>query len=228
MATRLKTLSSYLVPTVLFLANPAGTAYAAPLFPEILYDSRLGPGQNIYTTQGLHYTAGFGWAVSAKAISISFDGVNVIPLVDGTVDFHSRFVSSSASDGFVHAEFTGVFGPLPDLIVADETGILMGTNYNGRTGAAEIGSTVGTTTSSYVVISGSLAPFFDQTQMIGRNDGVLFNIDPPFSEQSYANDFDGHIAGIISPVAIAEPGTLALLGLGILTLSKYRRRLRSP
>ncbi len=35
--------------------------------PILVFDSRQGPGQNLYTTQGVHYdAAGAFWAVSAK------------------------------------------------------------------------------------------------------------------------------------------------------------------
>ena len=164
-------------------------------FPQVIYDSREGPGQNIYTTQGLHFTAGVGLAVSAKALSITYDGITFIPLVNGTVDFHAAFIDSSVSGGFVTGTFTGVGGPLPDLIVADETGVLAGTNYNGRNVRGALAATDGITDSTFVVVSGSLAPFYAQSGGIGHNNGDLFNLNPLFSATTFANNFDGDIAG---------------------------------
>jgi hypothetical protein len=209
----------------ILVSGPVGDA-KADFFPQIIYDSREGPGQNIYTTQGLHYTAGVGWAISAKAISITFDGVNFIPLVDGTVDLHAAFIDSSVSDGVVTGHFTGVGGPMPDLIVADATGILLGTNYYNRRIRGVFGATEGTTDSGFLVVSGSLAPFYSQTQGNGSNDGFLFDIAPSFSANTFAGDFDGHIAGVISPVP--EPSTTMLLGIGILGVVGYARRRSRP
>jgi hypothetical protein len=198
-------------------------------FPQIFYDSSAGPGQNIYTTQGLHFTAGVGWAVSARALSITFDGITFIPLVNGTVDFHSAFIDSSVSGGSVTGNFTGVGGPLPDLIVADETGELAGTNYRNRHATAAIGATAGSTDSIFVVVSGSLAPFFAQSGGIGSNNGVLFNINPPFSATTFANNFDGQIAGIIGPVpgpivGAGLPGLVAACG-GLLAWWRRRKKI---
>lgn len=195
-------------------ANPIG-------FPQVFYDSREGPGQNIYTTQGVHFTAGTGWAVSAKALSITFDGITFIPLVDGTVDFHAAFIDSSVSGGFVTGNFTGVGGPLPDLIVADETGELAGTNYFNRTVRGALAATDGVTESSFVVVSGSLAPFYAQSGGIGSNNGDLFSINPSFSATTFANNFDGHIAGIVAPARVPEPSTLVLLSASLAGLLGY-------
>ncbi|MGH9955326.1 MAG: hypothetical protein ACRD39_06660, partial [Nitrososphaeraceae archaeon] len=62
------------------LVNNAKAGHVGTLdFPQIIFDSREGSGQDLFTTQGVHITGGTSWAVSAKALSITFDGVNIIP-----------------------------------------------------------------------------------------------------------------------------------------------------
>lgn len=82
----------------------AGTAFADHASgqtigrPRITFDSAAAPGQGLYSTQGVHFNASDGyWAVSAEALSISYDGVTSIPLTNGTVDLRGAFVDASSA-----------------------------------------------------------------------------------------------------------------------------------
>lgn len=211
---------------LIVLFGSVNDAKADPLgFPQIFYDSSAGPGQNTYTTQGFHYTAGVGLAVSARATAITFDGIHIIQLVNGTVDFHAAFIDASISNGFVIGNFTGVHGPLPDLIVADDTGVLLTADYARRSINAPLGATIGVTDSLFTVTGGSLASLYAQSGGMGNNFGVLFNINPSFSSTTYANNFNGHISGTIAPTP--EPASMLLLGTGLAGVAmKMRKKLK--
>src|SRR5258708_35228071 len=93
-----------------------------------------------------------------------------------------------------------------------------GDRLESRTLEGSFGATTGNAILTFEMESGSLAPFYAASGGIGTNIGFPFNISPAFSATTFANNFDGHIAGTIGP-AIPEPsnltggvGTLCLLG----------------
>lgn len=209
---------------ILCFIGVAGSANAAQFgLPRVIYDSREGSGQNIYTTQGIHFNADIGFAVSAKALAITYDGINFIPLVNGTVDFHASFIGSSSESGVVTGKFTGVGGSLPDLIVAENGVLLLGTNYWDRKIVADFGASSASTDSRYTVVSGSLASYYSQSDWIGANFGSLVNVGPSFSSTSFSNNFDGDIFGAIAPV-VPEPSAITLFCLGSVILARNARQ----
>lgn len=189
------------------------SAAAVPLYPQITFDSREGAGQNLFTTQGLEYQAGVRWAGSARALAITFHGTTSMPLVNGTFDAHAAFVGASAANGIVTGNFLPENDGLPSFVLADATGVLLSGPYYSRQIIGLIGSDEGTSFFTFQAISGSLLPFF-----LAASDGVglinfdLFNVSPPFSQNSFATNFNSHFAGVIAPVP--EPSTLMLFGFG--------------
>ena len=184
--------------------------------PILTFDSREGAGQNIYTTQGVHYDAtGAFWAVSAKALAISYDGVTFIQLIDGTVDLRGSFLSSSATGGVVSGQFTTFgSGPSIDLIVSDQTGLLLAGTYGKRIINGIIGTSDGNSQSTFNADSGSLASLFPSEAFSGRMINSFFGVTPVFSSTSFSQNFDGDIDGII--FAVPEPSSLALFSIGTL------------
>jgi hypothetical protein len=224
------TLVAGVLAFTVFLGLTASAA-ATPIFPQIIVDSRQGPGQNLFTTQGFHYTAGVGWAGSAKALAITFDGITFTPLVNGTVDSHAAFAGASFENGVI----TGLFLPendgLPGLVLADATGLLLGGPYTKRNVSGVSGANQGTGVGSWIVTGGSLAPFFFAATG-GANASYnydLFDVTPLFSQNSFNSNFDSQFAGVIAPALapVPEPSSLTLLGFGILAMLGYGCRRRS-
>ena len=199
----------------LFSLTPswAGPAFILS-FPQIAFDSTVGPGENLYTTQGLHYDVSQGMiAISARALSITFDGVTSTPLINGTIDLRAKFVSSTTSDGKVNGFFTTFDDTLqtPDVVIRDETGTLLSINYvpggllNTR---PTMGTNIGDIYCTFVVTGGSLASFFNG---VGAQDSDLFDLSPIVSANSFSANFDGSIRGEFGPIAtVSEPTALAL------------------
>ena len=199
-------------------------------FPQIAFDSTVGPGENLYTTQGLHYDVSQGMiAISARALSITFDGVTSTPLINGTIDLRAKFVSSTTSDGKVHGFFTTFDDTLqtPDVVIRDRTGTLLNINYvpGGLLDTTPtIGTNIGDIYCTFIVTGGSLAPFFNG---VGAQDSDLFDLSPTASANSFSANFDGSIRGEFGPIAtVSEPTALALVVTGLLfafNVSLYRR-----
>ena len=208
--------------TLILLLGFSSLVNASPI---ILFDSRDGAGQNIYTTQGVHYdAAGAFWAVSAKALAISYDnGLIFTPLIDGTVDLRGSFLSSSVDGGVVTGEFTTFgSGPSIDLILSDHTGLLLAATYGKRKIKGTIGTDSGDSQSTFNVDSGSLALLFPDEAFSGRMVNTFFGVSPGFSSASFTQNFDGHIDGIISAVPI--PAAVWLMGSGLIGLLGLRKR----
>lgn len=200
------------------------TCSAQATLLDIRFDSRLGAGQNLFTTQGLHHTGGVGWAVSAKMTSLSLNGMD-IPLSNGTVDLHGRLIGSSSSGSQVTGTFTTFNGVDADLVIADDSGTLIAGVYGKRTVKGDIAATTGTSISSFTVIGGSLASYFDQTDGHGTMLNHLYDITPTFSPDSFQHNFDGNIDGTVLPAP--EPSAAEILAVGLLAalLIRYRKRL---
>lgn len=206
----------------LTLAGLATAAQATLL--DIRFDSRLGAGQNLFTTQGLHHTGGVGWAVSAKMTSLSLNGMD-IPLSNGTVDLHGRLIDTSSSGGQVTGTFTTFNGVDADLVIADDSGTLIAGVYGKRTVKGDVGTAVGSSTSSFTVIGGSLASYFDQTGGHGTMFNHLYDITPTFSPDSFQHNFDGNIDGTVLPAPEPSPAAMLAAGLLAASLMRYRKRL---
>jgi hypothetical protein len=212
------------------LATFLGVAASAEagFFPQITFDSREGPGQNLFTTQGLLYEAGVSWAGSAKALAITFDGVNYTPLVNGTFDAHAAFDSTSVQNGVVMGHFVPANDGQPSFVLADDTGVLLSGKYYTRTILGAIGSDQGTSVSTFRATGGSLLPLFEAAT---NGDGLinfdLFNVAPAFTATSFDNNFESQFAGIIAPTIVVEPSSLVLLALGVggAGFSRVRRKL---
>lgn len=217
--------SFHIILLAVTLLVTAQTSKASLLFPQVFLDSSQGPGQDIFTTQGAHFDPATGfWTVSARAVSITFDGVKIIPLVNGTVDLRGAFVRSSSEEGFVTGLFTTDGVPGPDIVVADNTGLLLAGTYGGRWITGAIGTGDGWSTSTFIVTGGSLAPFYAPFGGEGGMENILFDISPLFTADSFKIGFDGHISGSFGP--IPEPATLVLLGSSLFARSLGRRRRR--
>ncbi len=105
-------------------------------------------------------------------------------------------------------------GPSLDLIVTDQTGILLEGTYGGRIINGLIGTDGGDSHSTFNVDGGSLASLFPSDPFSGRMTNSLFGITPLFNQDTFSQNFDGDIDGIIS--AVPEPPTLVLAGTGSL------------
>lgn len=214
------------IPFVIFVAHLAfvSNADASPIV--ITFDSRQGEGQNIYTTQGVHYNAAEAfWAVSAKALAISLDdGLTFTPLINGTVDLRGHFISSSTNGGVVTGHFTTFgSGPSLDLIVADQTGLLLAGTYGARSINGIIGADAGDSQSTFNIDGGSLASIWPTGPFTGGMVNSLFDVAPVFSIDSFTQNFDGHINGSI--FATPEPSMLALLSISaLITIACAQRR----
>jgi hypothetical protein len=221
--TLISTLKRFLL--VIF-ATQIGWTSVVVASPIITFDSREGAGQNIYTTQGVHYDAGDAfWAVSAKALAISFDnGFTFTSLINGTVDLRGHFLSSSVNGGMVTGQFTTFgSGASLDLIVADQTGLLIAGTYGARQINGILATDSGNSQSTFNADSGSLASLWPAEPFSGRMVNSLFGITPIFSANSFTQNFDGEINGTIS--AVPAPPAFVLLISGIATLF-YRNRRR--
>lgn len=208
--------------TALFTtANPASAITL--LFPDIDFDSTQGAGDDLFGSQGVSYDAGTGYlTVSAKATSITYDGVTSTALVDGTVDYRVDLTSSGASGGLVTGNFgtDGVAGS--DLVISDISGTLLTGNFSYYQLNGLIGSNYGAGEAVFLVTGGSLASLYTSGE--GGIVHLEFNMTPVFSATSFAGNFSGSVKGDIAPVA--EPISILLLGSGLLGLGVVGRKLK--
>jgi hypothetical protein len=200
------------------------TKVIAQGFPQIIFDSREGPGQNLFTTQGLTYDAQGGfWAASAKATSITFDGINFIPLVNGTADLRGAFIDSSFDGTSVTGNFTTFGIPGLDVTIADETGLLLAGTYGKRIIRCDVAATQGFSEATLTVTGGSLASFFAQGQGMMVNN--IFDILPICSEDTFSDNFNGQLDGVISSQIVPEPSSfLGILALGTISAASTLKR----
>ncbi len=207
----------------------SSSANAAPGFPQIIFDSRQGSGQNLYTTQGVTYNATGGfWAASAKAVSITFDGINFTPLIDGTVDLRGAFINSTVENEIVTGNFTTFGIPGQDLIVQDNTGLLLAGTYGKRQIQCDTVNSRFTSQATLTVTGGSLASFFTNNGM-GMMMNNLFDIIPLCSANTFKNNFDGQLDGVISQKPTPESSTtISLLALGTLGAASTLKRKLKP
>lgn len=188
---------------------------ASLVFPQIRFDTRLGAGQNLFSTQGVHYFAGEGWAVSGRALSLTFDGVNFIELSNGTVDLRGRFINAYLDGDYIVGNFTSWGDGNADLIVADDTGILLAGVYGRRQIHGLLGTGHGISDSTFTVIGGSLASYFTSSLNQGWQTNVLYGVFPLFTSESYLQNYDGHIDGIIG---VPAPNGLFLVGIAFMAM----------
>lgn len=219
---RAKTVLGVTVAALTLLLVMVGNGSAITLgLPDISFDSSQGPGANTFTTQGVHYNAGTGLlGVSAKAQSITFDGVTYIPLVGGKVDYQAHLTSSSSGGGHVLGNFgtDGVFGN--DLIIQDTSGILLEGDFVSYLIDGTIGSNRGSGEALFSVTGGSLAGLF------GADGGMVnlyFNVSPHFSATTFASNFSGQTKGDVAAL-VPEPASLILLGSGLAGLGFWGRK----
>lgn len=192
--------------------------------PRITFDSRLGAGQNLFTTQGVNFDPAVGWATSAKAVSITYDGLTEIPLMNGTVDLHGRFLGASTGPGTVTGNFTSVNGVDADLIIRDDTGLLLAGVYGARHITGLLATGDGYSDSTFTVVGGSLAPLYNSVNGHGVMTNMLFDVFPLFSNMTFDSSFHGQIDGQLGPgSAVPEPATLGICSVFLLIAVGIRR-----
>jgi hypothetical protein len=202
---------------------PAPNAAALIIgFPDISFDSSQGPGQNTFTSgAGVFFDAGTQFlSVSAKALSITFNGLTSTALVNGTVDYQVKLVSASSSGGLVTGNFGTNMIAGSDLIVTDNTGTLLTGDFLSYTLNGILNTNIGAGQARFSVTGGSLAPQF--TVGTGGMVHLEFNMTPAFTAGSFASNFSGQVKGDIGPVP--EPGTLLLIGSGLVGIAVGNRR----
>ncbi len=220
-ALRIKSRVVILVAILMLFVPLVGLSNAITLgLPDISFDSTQGSGQNLFTTRGVHYDSSTGsLAVSAKAVSISYDKVVYTPLTKGTLDYRVDLINDTVSGGVVIGNFGTDGLTTSDLVLSDATGDLLTGDFISYTFKGIIGTNRGAGEAVFNVTGGSLASVFDAAGGIFH---LEFNLTPVLSATAFSNNFDGRVKGNIAPVA--EPTTLLLLGVGIFGLGLIGRK----
>ncbi len=209
--SRNRLIISIAMAVLIIFAGIVGEGNAITLgYPDIFFDSRQGAGRGDFGAQGVNYDVATGFlTVNARAVSI-FDGATDNPLVDGTIDYRVKLNSYSLTSGVVSGSFgtDEVFGY--DLIITDDTGILLEGDFISYVLDGFINDNYGLGDAVFNVTGGSLASQF------GNYGGIVhleFDIAPVFSSLTFDSDFSGDVSGDIAPVP--EPSTIFLLGAGL-------------
>ena len=212
----------FLLLTFIFLGIQ-NQANALTIGPEILFDSALGAGANLFSTQGVHFDAATGYlAVSSAAQSISNDGITFTPLLNGTIDYRVSLISQSSTSNTVTGVFGTSNGSPADLLIQDSSGTLLTGTFSSfkLTGSTIPGfNTVGVGSAKFKVTGGLLAGNF------GLNGGIFsldFNITPGFTATSFTQNFSGSVAGKVIPI-VPIPSSMLLMGTSLGVLLSLRR-----
>jgi len=160
---------------------------------------------------------------SQTPLTITYDGVNFNHFVSGSLTFTAQ-LSSYSSNGTTVTGYFGNSSAYPDFSLTAFDGTenywIYG-EFDTLKVEGLIGNTLGTAESliNITSISPNLEPFFD-----GRA-GMLslyFNISPIFSANTFLNNFSG--AAKTDVASVPEPGTMLLLGVGLVGLACVGRK----
>jgi len=193
-------------------------------YPDISFDSSQGAGGDLFGAQGVVFDATTGYlSVSAKALSISYDGVTSTNLASGTIDYRVQLSAQSANPSVVTGNFVSSGASPADLVIMDGSTTLLTGNFSSYTLSGFVGSSYGAGIASFVVTGGTLASFFGGNGGAGGVVNLDFNISPQFSASSFLANFSGSVKGDVAPI-VPIPSGMLLMGSGLILFTLFRGR----
>jgi len=191
--------------------------------PDINFDTQF------LTGGGLNYSAATGdLTVSGAIMGIKWqDGSITAP--GGTVTY-SMSLTSVNTNPYVTTGNFGTMGTMgPDLSIVDGSGTTLLTgDFHTASITGVNGTNTGSGTAYFYVTGGTLQSQFTSpcfgNPLCGGMVNLNFNLTSTFGSSMFSYDFSGQTKGDIAPVP--EPGTLLLLGSGLLAARIASRKLR--
>lgn len=155
--------------------------------------------------------------------SVTSGQIAAINALDGTVGGGAAALALMNSDGFVLASTTTLMGSTPGSIAfAVNQGYLSPTSNPNTVGLTGVPTGVNAWIAMYAV--GSTAPYIGYSGVLAfaQNTGGSPIASPPGTAANMATDPVGE--NLVLEMPIPEPATLALVGLGSLSLMLFRRK----
>lgn len=209
-----------------FMLNPLAS-FATHIYPY-LYTPLIEWGMPSMSPN-IVYTASTQTIAITGEVTHFFERTILAPdLVGGTVSIQGLLSKSCYTPTFAQGDFVtmGLSAPSYDLEVKDTKSLLaIGGNLKLMGINGFINSNVAVGGFIFKPLAGYLLPDFLAVGPYGGGLTLNFNIEPAFSNISFSNDFEGYAEGKIG--ATPEPGTLLLLGTGLLgfgVVSRLRRK----
>ena len=224
---------SYATYSTRLFAHPIAPILSPP--PDILWDSQLsgllgGPGGSVSFDPGTGLLSITGGIIAfAPGTDLNGDDPLFPIMAGGIVSIDAYLTGTTVGTTSIHADFgtAGALAPGFDVTITDFLGDIA---LAGDLGELSLDGFFGSNTGSGAAIFTPSTGYLLEDFPFGAGMAGPFtlNLDPTWSATSYtdAGGWTGDSKGDIAPTSdpVPEPGTIALLGTGLLGMIGYSRR----